>query len=127
MGICLADRSQPGLYFDANFWNWRAIVEAVGRLGVVDEKRVNALHDQFCGNGLTREEARAVATAIRAQLLPRLAPDDRLLLGGDRTKEPDDFVMHYASEDQHKNYSTDGRVLTEFADFCERCNGFVVG
>jgi hypothetical protein len=126
MGICLDDKSHPDLRFDPNFWHWRAIVEAVRRLRVLPEKKVDDLHVPYCGYGLTRDEARAVASAIRSRLLPSLEPDDRLLLRGETTKMPDDGVMHYEPDDEEKNYSTNRRVLEEFADFCEKCDGFTV-
>ena len=126
MGICLDDKNHPDLRFDPNFWNWRAIVEAVRRLGVLPEQKVDQLHDQWCGYGLTRDEARSVAAAIRVHLLLSLASDDRLLLRGETTKQPDDGVMHYAPGEEEKNYSTNRRVLEEFAEFCEKCDGFTV-
>jgi len=107
-----------------NFWHWRAIVEVVRRLGIIPEDRVQALHDQYCGNGLTKEEAAKVATAIRAQLLSTLSDKERVLLDGSRTTDPDDGAMHY--EDPAKNYGTNAAVLQKFVEFCELCDGFEV-
>lgn len=83
------------------------------------------MHEQFVGE-LTAAEGRAVAAAIRERLLPTLREDERLLLDGRRTTEPDNCVMHYDPAEQHKNYSTDCRVLEEFAKCCESCGGFRV-
>jgi hypothetical protein len=121
----LIGMERSGAIFDVNFWHWRAIVEAVRSLGVLAEERVNALHQQFVGE-LTAEEAQAAAAAIRGRLLPTLRDDERLLLDGRRTIEPDDGVMHYEPAEQHKNHSTDRRVLEEFAKCCETCGGFRV-
>jgi hypothetical protein len=123
--MTLFDQKTNAIVFDVNFWHWRAIVEAVRSLGVLPEGRVDALHEQFVGE-LTAEETRAVAAAVRCRLLSTLREDERLLLDGRRTTEPDDGVMHYEPAEQHKNYSTDRRVLEEFAMCCESCGGFRV-
>ncbi len=125
MGITLFDRKNDAIVFDVNFWHWGAIVEAVRSTAVLAEERVDALHDQFVGE-LTEDEARAVAAAIRARLLRSLRNDERLLLDGRRTTEPDDGTFHRDPAEQHKNYSTDRRVLEEFATCCESCGGFRV-
>jgi hypothetical protein len=123
--MTLFDQKTNGIVFDANFWHWRAIVEAVRSLGVLPDERVDALHEQYVGE-LTQQEARTVAAAIRERLLPILADDERLLLDGRRTTLPDDGTMHYDPAQQHKNYSTNRRVLKDFTECCEACNGFRV-
>ena len=123
VGMTLFDQKTDAIVFDVNFWHWRTIVEAIRALEVLPEERVDALHLQFVGE-LTVEEARSVATAIHDRLLPTLREDERLLLDGRRTTEPDDGVMHYDRAEQHKNYSTDRRVLEQFAKCCESCGGF---
>ncbi len=57
MGITLTDLGNEKNLFFVNFWNWRAIGEAIRTLGVVSDDRASALQEPFCGNGLTREEA----------------------------------------------------------------------
>jgi hypothetical protein len=114
------------IVFDVKFWHYRAIVEAIRSLRVLPEATVDALHESWQDTGLTTEEARLVAEEIRDRLLPTLADDERLRLDGTRTTEPDDGTMHYGPTDRHKNYSTNRRVLEEFAACCETCNGFFV-
>lgn len=111
--------------FRINTWNWRTIVEAISRLGIVPEKRVRKLETEWEGGELTRAEARAVAAALRERIIPTVAPDERLLLGGERTAEPDDLVIYTGDEDD-RNYSTDRATLEAFAAFCDACNGFRV-
>jgi hypothetical protein len=125
MGMTLFDQKTDKIVFDTNFWNWRAIVEAVRALKVLPESRVDLLHEAWIGE-LTESEAREVAQAIRERLLPTLSEGERLLLDSRRTNEPDDGVMHYDPAEQHKNYSTDRHVLEEFAACCETCSGFRV-
>jgi hypothetical protein len=123
--MTLFDQKTDAIVFDVNFWHWRAIVAAIRSLGVLPEQRVDALHEQFVG-ALTVEEARAVAAAIRERVLPTLRENERLLLDGRRTTEPDDGTLYRDPAEQHKNYSTDRRVLEEFAKCCESCGGFRV-
>jgi hypothetical protein len=125
VGMTLFDQKTDVIVFDTNFWHWRAIVEAVRALKVLPDSRVDPLHDQMVGE-LTESEARAVGIAIREQLLPTLKDGERLLLDGGRTTEPDDGTMHYDPAEQHKNYSTNRRMLEEFASCCAVCGGFRV-
>ena len=125
MGVTLFDQKTDAIVFNINFWHWRAIVEAVRSLGVLPEARVEALHEPFIGE-LTEEEARTVAAAIRERLLPALREDERLLLDGQRTSVPDDGTFHRDPAEQHRNYSTNRKVLEELARCCEACGGFRV-
>jgi hypothetical protein len=123
--MTLYDQKTDTVIFDVNFWNWRPIVEAIRALRILPLARVDALHKQFEGE-LTEVEARAIAVAIRERLLPNIADDERLLLDGRRTTEPDDGTFYRDPAEQHKNYSTNRRVLEEFAKCCETCGGFRV-
>ena len=123
--MTLFDQKTNAIVFDVNFWHWRAIVEAVRSLSVLSESRVDALHEQFVGE-LTEDEAKAIGTAIRERILPTLRDDERLLLDGRRTTEPDDGTFYRNPAERHKNYSTNRRVLEEFARCCETCGGFRV-
>lgn len=125
MGMTLFDQKTDAIVFDANYWHWRAIVEAIRSLGVLPEARIDALHEQFVGD-LSATECRAVAVGIRERLLPSLGDDERLLFNGQRTTEPDDGTLYREPAEQHKNYSTNRRVLEEFARCCETCEGFRV-
>jgi hypothetical protein len=125
MGVTLFDQKSNAIVFNVNFWHWRAIVEAVRSLRVLPDDRVDPLHEPFLGE-LTEEEARIVGAAIRERLLPTLRDDERLLLDGRRTTEPDDGTFYREPAEQHKNYSTDRRVLEEFARCCATSGGFRV-
>lgn len=125
MGVTLIDTSDDNLVFTANFWNWRAIVEAVRLLDVLPSDRVDGLHELFVGD-LTRDEARRVGDALRLRLIATLSDGERLLLDGSRTTEPDDGVFHRTIEDWHRNYGTSRDALERFAAFCEETQGFKV-
>jgi len=126
VGIDLSDLATDETIFRVNFWHWRTIVEAIRALHVIDADRAAALHEPFVSE-LTREEARTVAAAIRERLLPTLREDERLLLDGTRTTQPDDFTFHRDPAEQHENYSTNRAVLEQFVVACEKCAGFRVG
>jgi hypothetical protein len=126
VGVSLFDLKTNEIVFDVNYWHYRAIVESVRSLQVLPEATVDALHESWQGTGLTADQAQLVAKAIRNRLLPTLAEDERLLFDGRRTTEPDDGTLHRDPAEQYKNYSTDRRVLEEFAACCETCNGFSV-
>jgi len=81
---------------------WRAIVEAIRSLQVLPEPRVDGLHTPFAGE-LTQEEARLVGAAICERLLPTLGDDERLLLDGRTTTEPDDSAFYRDPAEQHKS------------------------
>ena len=125
MTVDLYDLKTDAHVFRVNFWHWRAIVEAVRRLGVLSDDQIDGLHRQFSGQ-LNMGEARAVATAVRKSLLPDLMENERLLLDGSRTTAPDDPILCKASDEQHRNYSTNRHVLEKFAECCEGCHGFRV-
>src|SRR5437763_729629 len=102
MGFILIDSFQPDNAFLLNFWNWHPIVKVIKSLDVLPLARADGLHESCAGNGLSREEARAVAAAIRSKVLLALSSEERILLDGARTTEPDDFVFHRVDLD--KNY-----------------------
>jgi hypothetical protein len=125
MGVSLLDCETNKVKFDINFWHYRAIVEAIRGLGVLSDAKVDSLHECWCGNGLSIDEARTVASLIRSKLLPLLANNERLMLDGTRTAAPDNGTL-FRDAEQHKNYSTNAAVLECFAECCETCNGFIV-
>lgn len=125
MGVTLFDEKSGASLFDTSYGHWRAIVEAVRSLHVLDEARIDALREPFLG-ALTHDEALAVARALRTTLLPSLEHDERLFSTGVRTKEPDDGTFHRAPAERHKNYATTRIALEELAMACETCSGLRV-
>ena len=53
-----------------------------------------------------------------------LSAQERVLLDGSTTNEPDDYVLH--KEEQVRNYSTTKPVLMDFIQFCRTSKGFTV-
>ncbi len=126
MTVMLMDNGTDDVVFDVNFWHYRAIVEAIRSLRVLPDDHVDRLHEPFTGSGLTKDECLIVATELHARLVHTLDQDDRLLLDGTVTKEPDDGVLHHTDVEWQKNYSTNRTVLTAFVDAIRKSNGFTV-
>jgi hypothetical protein len=125
MGISLFDLQRDDVTFEVNFWHWRALVEAIRRLGVLPNETVDSLHAPFTGSGLSEGESRLVAEALQQLLLPTLAADERLLLDGRITTEPDDGMLYHGDE-ATRNYSTNRYVIDEFIAFLRQTSGFSV-
>jgi hypothetical protein len=133
MGISLFDREtgdEPS--FHINFWHWGAIVEAIRSTRALTDAQVDGLHEPFCGNGLTIEQARIVAAALRSKVIPRLRSDDWLGLDQSvSTNRNDGPVGGFTAavergEDLSYLYQTNRAVVETFANYCEACNDFDV-
>jgi len=122
----LMDNETDDVVFDINFWHYRAIVEAIRSLRVLPDDHVDRLHEPFTGSGLTKDECLIVAKELHARLVSTLDQDDRLLLDGTVTKEPDDGVFHKTDIEWQKNYSTNRTVIAAFVDAIRKSNGFTV-
>ena len=126
MTVMLMDNETDDVVFDINFWHYRAIVEAIRSLRVLPDDHVDRLHEPFTGSGLTKDECLIVAKELHARLVSTLDQDDRLLLDGTVTKEPDDGVFHKTDIEWQKNYSTNRTVIAAFVDAIRKSNGFTV-
>jgi len=133
MGISLFDRQtgdEP--VFNTNFWHWGAIVEAIRSTRTLPDALVDGLHVPFCGNGLSAEQARSVAAALRAKVIPALAVDEWLGLdqavSTNQNEGPAGGFTAAAArgEDLSYLYQTNRAALESFAEYCEICNGFDV-
>jgi hypothetical protein len=121
MGVLLIDNKDENIYFDINFWHWRAIVEEIKRLKVIPENLVDGLHEQYCGNGLNIEQCCKVADALQKRIY-NLKNTERILFNGEITEEPDTYEFY--RDEVEKNYSTNKEVMEKFIEFLKKCNGF---
>ena len=126
MGVILFDEADSDRCLAINYWNWRAIVEAIRRLDVLPSHVVDGLHQQYAGTGLSLADAKAVAVAMRAKLLSELSHCEQVMLDGTTTTVPDDGTFYRSETDSAENYSTNREVLEAFATFCESVCGFKV-
>lgn len=123
MSVILFDLESGESGFSVNFWHWRTIVEAIRATHSLPDEQVDLLHQPFVG-GLREREARIVGRALRA-VTATLSPDDRLLLDGTTTADPDDHTLYW--DEWHRNYSTNRRILEQFIAYCDTCHGFSIG
>jgi len=127
MGVWLCDLETEELGFNINFWHWRAIVEIIRRLDVLDPSTVDGLHEQYVGTGLTREEARSVADAIEARVLGTLVEGERVKLDGTSTTTPENRILHRpGTATFSENFGTDREALSSFVEYLRTSNGFEV-
>ena len=133
MEISLFDRQTgDNPAFNINFWHWGAIVEAIRSTRTLPDAEVDGLHEPFCGNGLSAEQARIVAAALRAKVIPALAANFWLGLdqsvSTNRNEGPAGGFTAAAErgEDLSYLYQTNRAALESFAEYCEICNGFDV-
>lgn len=124
MTVMLIEEETDDVVFDVNFWHWRAIVEEIRRTKILKDETVDRLHQPFCGNGLNKDECKKISEYLKSIVIPELESDDRILLDGERTKEP--WTGEFHREEPEKNYSTDKKVLLKFVEAIEQCNGFEV-
>ena len=99
-----------------------------GALGLFGGNRLEVFGSNGVGaNVSTRviiSDARSIAEALRSKLILALRDDDRILVRGTITKDPDDGTMHLDPEERRENYSTSRRVLFRLADFRDASEGF---
>jgi hypothetical protein len=124
MGFDITDLANPERTVSVNFWNWRPTVEIIREAGLLDVQRLDGLHQQFSGTRITTDEARAIASHLRAIVLPSLTSGARVLIDGTSTTEPDDGTFHRDPSEVDRNYSASRSWLEMFATFCESCSGF---
>lgn len=126
MGFTIRDLDPVGGAgaLDVNAWQWRPTLEIIESLGFGDETRAILMHYSGVSVEFDRDEARAIARAIRERYLPRMGADTRLTADGGFIDEPDRVGFH--RDDLSLNYSATRPWLEQFCEFCERCQGFAV-
>ena len=102
MGVIIADKSEKIESLYASFWQWHPLVDLIESMQLLDSERITLMHEKVPVT-VTPAEAHEIVARIKAQILPRLMPQKRLLLSTEVTAEPDDLQMHY--DDVAKNYS----------------------
>lgn len=124
MGVILVDLEKEDKKLFANWWNWRPIVELIKSFELLDEEMLDRMSYNGCGGALSAEQAHVVGKKLKEEILPKIRPEERVLLDLNKTAEPDDGTMHY--DDQFKNYSATRDFIEQFADFCLASQGFNV-
>ena len=124
MGVVLVDLEQEDKDLCVNWWNWRPTIELIRSFNLVDDEMLERMGGNGCEGELNAEQAQIAGRRLKEEILPRIQPEECVLLDLNTTAEPDDGTMHY--DDQFKNYSATRGWLEKFADFCLVSQGFKV-
>jgi len=126
MSFTLIDLSSENFEFQANVWNWKALLEVVRSFDIVDDGKIRQMSYNAMGVKVDPDDAHAIGYRIQNDLLPKLAPDKRIYSDLSITDTPDDMTIYKDEDEQWKNYSVSHDWLRDFAEFCLKSKGFQI-
>lgn len=126
MSFTLIDQSSEGFEFQVNVWHWKAAVEIIRSLDILDEGAMRQMGYNATGVKVDVDDAHEIGSRIRTDILPKVGPGKRIFADLSVTDAPDDMTLYRDGDEQWKNYSVNNEWLTEFSDFCLRSKGFQV-
>ncbi|HEV7698700.1 MAG TPA: hypothetical protein VGO43_00580 [Pyrinomonadaceae bacterium] len=126
MSFTLIDQSSENFEFSANVWTWKAAVEIIRDLDIVDEGALRQMGYAATGVTISSDDAHQIGTRIRDEVLPQVPEGKRMFADLTVTDAPDDKMLHRDSDDQWKNYCVTNEWLKEFSEFCLRSKGFQI-
>ena len=126
MSFTLHDMSSENFEFNANVWNWKAILEVIKEMDVLSEGKVRQMGYNAMGVKVDVEDAHLIGSKLRDTVLPKLAPNKRMFADGSVTDDPDDGTIYRDEDEQWKNYSVSHDWVKDFSDFCLRSKGFQI-
>ena len=126
MSFTLIDLSSENFEFQANVWNWKALLEVVRSFDIVDDGKIRQMSYNAMGVKVDPDDAHAIGYRIQNDLLPKLAPDKRIYSDLSITDTPDDMTIYKDEDEQWKNYSVSHNWLRDFAEFCLKSKGFQI-
>ena len=126
MSFTLHDMSSEGFEFNANVWNWKAILEVIKDMDVLSEGKVRQMGYNAMGVKVDLEDAQLIGTKLQNEVLPKLAPNKRMFADGSVTDDPDDGTIYKDEDEQWKNYSVSHDWVKDFSEFCLRSKGFQI-
>jgi len=126
MSFTLTDLGSESFEFNANVWNWKAALELIRNLDILDEGAMRQMNYNATGVKIAMKDAHEIGARIQNEFLPKLAPNKRIYADLTITDEPDDMTLHRDGDEQWKNFSVSHDWLKEFAEFCLRSKGFQI-
>jgi len=126
MSFTLHDMSSEGFEFNANVWNWKAILEVIKEMDVLSEGKVRQMGYNAMGVKVEVDDAHLIGTKLQNEVLPKLAPNKRMFADGSVTEDPDDGTIYKDEDEQWKNYSVSHDWVKDFSEFCLRSKGFQI-
>ena len=126
MSFTLQDMSSENFEFNANVWNWKAILEVIKDMDVLSEGKVRQMGYNAMGVKIDIEDAHLIGSKLRDDVLPKLAPNKRMFADGTITDDPDDGTIYKDEDEQWRNYSVSHDWVKDFSEFCLRSKGFQI-
>ena len=126
MSFTLHDLGAENFEFNANVWNWKAVLELIRSYDIIEDGTMRQMGYNATGVKLAMEQAHDIGRRIVNETLPKLAPNKRMYSDLSITDAPDDMTLHRDDDDQWKNYSVSYEWLKEFSEFCLRSKGFQI-
>lgn len=126
MSFTLIDQGSEAQEFAASVWNWKAAVEIIRSLDIVDEGAIRQMSYNATGVKIAADDAHEIGSRIKKEILKEVPPGKRMFADLSVTDAPDDKTLYRDGDEQWKNYSVTHDWLTEFADFCLGSKGFQV-
>lgn len=126
MSFTLIDQGSEGFEFNSNVWSWKAAVEIIRHLDIVDEGAIRQMSYNATGVKITADDAHEIGSRIKKEMLKKVPAGKRMFADLSVTDAPDDKTLYRDGDEQWKNYSVTHEWLAEFADFCLSSKGFQV-
>lgn len=126
MSFTLHDMGSENFEFNANVWNWKAILEVIKDMDVLSEGKVRQMGYNAMGVKIDIDDAHLIGSKLRDDVLPKLEPNKRMFADGTVTDAPDDGTIYKDEDEQWKNYSVSHDWVKDFSDFCLRSKGFQI-
>ena len=120
------DLGAENFEFRANVWNWKTALEVIKSFDILSDGKLRQMEYNATGVKLEKEEAHLIGEKIRAEILPKLAPNKRMFSDLSVTDAPDDGTLYKDEDEQWKNYSASHDWMKDFSDFCLQSKGFQV-
>lgn len=114
--------TEDGRTLKINAWNWGVLHEIVAKrrlfpASIWAPKRGNG------GGALEPDQVNALADFLEHEVLPYLAPGERLYHDGTVTNVPDDGTFHRDETELWRNYSLTHEVLADAVAFLRAARG----
>jgi hypothetical protein len=126
MSFTLIDQGSEGFEFNSNVWSWKAAVEIIRSLDIVDEGAIRQMSYNATGVKIATDDAHEIGVRIKKEILKKVPAGKRMFADLSVTDAPDDMTLYRDGDEQWKNYSVTHEWLADFAEFCLKSKGFQV-
>jgi hypothetical protein len=126
MSVFLIDNSDETHDLHINNWNWLTIGRILRVVKALPAERLDAIDNCLlgCSPSFEKKDARAISSALRSRVIAHMSANQRIMIDGTLTAEPDDGTFYRNPDEAHRNYSTSREMLERLCFFCETADGF---